>query len=229
MTFRLPICFIILVILVILIILSPPLFANDLEFSAGKVTSIFAEGNNQTVLQGNAVVENEDIRVTANTIRLSGDDNRYISGEGAISLYDKESDVELGAEVFTYDSEEDILLLEGNSRFRSEEENILIYSSSIERQPNIVVFQLNVQIIRKDMLANAEHVRYFEDEKRLELSGFPLVHYKDDEYAASVIIVYTETDEIILEGEVRGQISSDESDEDEGGETSDQPQVENEP
>lgn len=218
MTFRLLIC------LIILTILATPLFANDLEFSAGKVTSIFAEGNNQTVLQGNAVVENEDIRVTANTIRLSGDDNRYISGEGSISLYDKESDVELGAEVFTYDSEEDILLLEGNSRFRNEEENILIYSSSIERQPNIVVFQLNVQIIREDMLANAEHVRYFEDEKRLELSGFPLVHYKDDEYAASVIIVYTETDEIILEGEVRGQISNDEDDE-----TSAQPQVENEP
>lgn len=187
-----------------------PLAIGSLEFSAGRVHSVFAEGNEQTVLQDNAVVENENIRVSAQTIRLSGDDNRYISGDGSISLFDKESSTELKAEVFSYDSEEDILILEGNSQFEDEKEDILIYSTFLERQPDLVVFQLNVQIIREDMLATAEYVRYFEDTKRLELSGFPVVHYQNDEYSASVIVVYTETNEIILEGEVKGQISEEE-------------------
>ena len=186
------------------------LFADDINFSANKVQSIFAEGNEQTVLQGEAFVEDDNIQVSADTIRISGDDNRYISGEGSISLFDKESNTELKAEVFTYDSEEDVLILEGNTQFTDEEEDIQIYSTFLERQPDLVVFQLNVQIIREDMLANAEFVRYFEDQKKLELSGFPVVIYKNDEYSASVIVVYTETDEIILEGAVRGQISNEE-------------------
>ena len=184
--------------------------ANNITFSAGRVQSSFAEGNEQTILTGSATVEDDKIRVTAETIRLSGKDNRYISGQGSIALFDKESSIELQAEIFSYDSQEEILILESNSQFKDEEEDILINSTFIESQPDLVVFQLNVQIIREDMIANAEYVRYFEDAERLELSGFPIVHYKGDVYSASVITIYTENNEIILEGEVQGQISDSE-------------------
>ncbi len=195
------------------------LYADELEFSAGRVRSVFAEGKEQTVLEDSAVVENSEIYISASSIMLSGEDNRYIRSRGNVFLRDKENDSELHSQVLSYDSVEESLVLEGNAEYRDREEDILVRSTFIEKRDQLVVFQLNVQIIREDLIARAEYVRYFRDQKKIELSGFPVVYYKEDEYRASVIAIFTETDEIILEGEVQGKISDDSGDDEGAQET----------
>jgi lipopolysaccharide export system protein LptA len=183
------------------------LTADDFEFSAGRVRSVFAEGREQTVLENGARVENDQILITADRISLSGEGNRYIESSGTVFLRDKEQDVELRAEFLNYDSREDYLVLEGSAEFLDEGQDILVKATFIERQEGVAVFQIDVQILREDLIARAEYVRFFEEGGKLELSGFPVVNYRGDEYSADIISIYTDSDEIILEGEVQGRIS----------------------
>jgi lipopolysaccharide export system protein LptA len=186
--------------------------AEDMSFSAGRVRSVFAEGSEQTVLEDGARVENDEIEITAETIRLYGENNRYIESRGGVFLRDKENAVELRAEYLSFDSDSEYLVLEGNAEFLDEGEDILVKATFIERQGDLAVFQINVQILREDLIARAEYVRFFEETGKLELSGFPVVNYRGDEYSAEVISIYTDTDEIVLEGRVEGRISDDGSD-----------------
>lgn len=189
------------------------LCAEELEFSAGRVRSVFAEGREQTVLENGAVVENAELYISAQSITLSGEDNRYINSRGDVFLKDKENTSELRAQSLSYDSRLESLVLEGNAEYNDPDEDIRVRSTFIEKKDELVVFQLNVQIIREDLIARAEYVRFFRDQDKIELSGFPVVFYKQDEYRASVITIFTETDEIILEGEVEGKIADSEEDE----------------
>ncbi len=194
----------------VFLLIQTGLMAETLDFSAGRVRSVFAEGREQTVLEDGARVESESLFITGETIRFSGEDNRYIDSRGDVYLLDKDNGVELRAEFMSYDSETENLVLEGDAEFLDQEGDIRVSAAFIERQQDLVVFQIDVQILREDMVARAEYVRYFEDSDKLELSGFPVVFYRGDEYSADLISIFTETDEIILQGQVEGQISEDE-------------------
>ncbi|AHC16639.1 LptA/OstA family protein [Salinispira pacifica] len=196
----------------IAVLAAGPLFSEPLEATAGFIRSVFAEGSERTVLENDAKVEGETIRIEGESISLSGEENRYIEARGAVKLLDKDSGTEISANVLNYDTETEALVLEGSAEFNDPGEDILVRSTYMEREGALAVFQLDVQIVREDMLAQAEYVRYFEDSGRLELSGFPVVYYQGDEYSAAVITIFTESNEIILEGEVRGQISDPEQD-----------------
>lgn len=183
------------------------LYPETLEATAGQSRSVFAEGSERTILENGAKVEGESIRIEGDRISLSGEGNRFIEARGTVQLLDKDSGTEISANVLNYDTETEALVLEGSAEFNDPGEDILVRSTYMEREGELAVFQLDVQIVREDMLAQAEYVRYFEESGRLELSGFPVVYYRGDEYSAAVITIFTDSDEIILEGEVRGQIS----------------------
>jgi lipopolysaccharide export system protein LptA len=59
------------------------------------------------------------------------------------------------------------------------------------------------------MACRSEFARYKRKEDLLELSGMPYVFWKGDEYRASRISINLETDEIKMEGEVEGTITTD--------------------
>ena len=73
--------------------------------------------------------------------------------------------------------------------------------------------QIGVRILRDDLTARSEFVRYDRDRNVLELSGYPVVFWKGDEYRASRISIDLDRDEIELEGGVEGTVTSDEEDE----------------
>lgn len=190
-------------------------FAEDLSFRADRVRSVFAEGSEQTVLEGSARVDGESLQISANSISIYGEDNRYIDSSGNVYLNELDSGIMLEAQFMSYDSQDEHLVLEGSVSFLDQGEDISVSSDYLERQGELSVFQIDVQIVREDMVARAEYLRYFEDSGVLELSGFPLVYYQGDEYSAQVIRINTDTNEIILQGEVQGQIGDREEEGDE--------------
>ena len=82
----------------------------------------------------------------------------------------------------------------------------------------ITIIQIGVRLLKEDMICRSEFARYFRKDDILELSGLPVVFWKGDEYKATKITINLDTEEISLEGEVRGSITSE--DEEEKTETS---------
>ena len=56
------------------------------------------------------------------------------------------------------------------------------------------------------MVCRSEYAVYNRNEKILDLTGFPVVYKKDDEFRADKIRVDLDTDDVIMEGSVSGTI-----------------------
>ena len=61
-------------------------------------------------------------------------------------------------------------------------------------------------------MCRSEFARYNRNDDILELTGMPVVFWKNDEYRALRIIVDLDKDEITLEGKVSGSIFSEKKD-----------------
>ena len=72
----------------------------------------------------------------------------------------------------------------------------------------MAVFQISVRLFKDDMVCRSEFAVYRRNEKLLELSGFPVVFKKDDEYRADRIQVDLDTDHVSMEGSVSGTIKN---------------------
>jgi lipopolysaccharide export system protein LptA len=70
------------------------------------------------------------------------------------------------------------------------------------------VFQVSVRLFKDDMVCRSEYAVYNRREKLLDLTGFPVVYKKDDEFHADQIRVDLNTDDVMMEGSVTGTISN---------------------
>jgi lipopolysaccharide export system protein LptA len=70
----------------------------------------------------------------------------------------------------------------------------------------IAIMQISVRLFKDNLVCRAEHAIYNRIEQTLALSGFPVVFKNDDEYRAERIRVDLDTDDVVMEGEVRGSL-----------------------
>ena len=68
--------------------------------------------------------------------------------------------------------------------------------------------QISVRLFKDDMVCRSEYAVYRRNEKLLDLSGFPVVFKKDDEFRADRIRVDLDTDDVTMEGAVSGTIKN---------------------
>ena len=71
----------------------------------------------------------------------------------------------------------------------------------------ITLAEVAVRILKDKLACRAEYALYRRKENLLELSGSPSAYKDRDKYEASRIVVNTETEDIRLEGEVKGSVS----------------------
>ena len=74
----------------------------------------------------------------------------------------------------------------------------------------MVVFQIGIRLFKDDMVCRSEYAVYRRKEKLLDLSGYPVVFKKDDEFRADRIRVDLDTDDVSMEGTVSGSIKNNE-------------------
>ena len=206
-----PVLWVWLVYLVLLFFLLYPVqlvHAEPLRFSADRVESVLASGREVTRLIGNARISTPRVTIQANTITISGEGNRFLEAQGQVIIQELRRNIRLSGDHLNYDRTLDVLRIRGNGILEDQRNNTLVRGSIIEHrgEENIAVIQIGVRILRDELTARADIVRYDRNTDTLELLGQPVVFSKGDEFRASRITVDLTTDDFRLDGMVQGTI-----------------------
>jgi lipopolysaccharide export system protein LptA len=182
--------------------------ADTFTFKADRMTGSRAAGREITVLAGNAEVMSDSLLLRAARIEIQGDDNQFIDCSGGVTGLDEEKQISFTTDRLRYDRKLKIARLEGSSTLEDRKNEIVTRGRFIEydEQAEVVIFQIGVRLFKDDMVCRSDYGIYRRQEKLLDLSGFPVVFKKDDEFRADRIRVDLDTNDVTMEGTVSGSI-----------------------
>ena len=198
-----------LVFIAFTILLCTPLAAEKIVFSANGLTGQAGNSNTTTSLSGNAYVKTETMEIHADNLELSGEDYRFIKAEGHINGKNLETNMTFTCEQLSYDRITKIAELKGNVNFTDEENDvqaqaqIIIYNQIEETS----VMQIKINLTQKDNVCSGAYAVYYKKEQLLELSGNAQIKQKDDLFRAQHIKLNMDTQEITLDGNVKGSVT----------------------
>jgi lipopolysaccharide export system protein LptA len=177
-------------------------------FNAERMTGGRTSGKEITVLTGNAEVRSDNLLLRADRIELQGEDNQFIDCSGNVWGWEEEKDIYFQTDRLRYDRKLKIARLEGNSSLEDKENELVAKGRFIEYddEAEVTVFQISVRLFKDDLVCRSEYAVYRRTEKLLDLSGFPVVYKKNDEFRADRIRVDLDTDDVTMEGSVSGSI-----------------------
>jgi len=184
--------------------------ADTFTFRADRMSGSRAMGREVTILTGNAEVRSDNLLLRAERIEIHGDDNQFIDCYGGVWGHEEEKNILFYTDRLRYDRKLKIARLEGNSTLEDRQNEIVARGRFIEYddENEITVFQISVRLFKDDMVCRSEYAVYHRREKLLDLSGFPTVFKKDDEFRADRIRVDLDTDDVTMEGAVSGTIKN---------------------
>jgi len=185
------------------------LYAADIfSFRADRMSGTRALGREATILIGNAEVRSDNLLLRADRIEIHGDQNQFIECIGNVWGHEEGKNILFYTDRLRYDRRKKIARLEGNASLEDRENEVVARGRFIEYddQNEIAVFQISVRLFKDDMVCRSEYAIYRRREKLLDLSGFPVVFKKDDEFRADKIRVDLDTDDVMMEGSVSGTI-----------------------
>ena len=188
---------------------SESVFAEKISFSARAMSGRAGSKEDTTELSGNASVITESIEVKADSIQLSGKEFRYVSASGKISGIHKESNLEFSADKLKYDRETKIVMLSGNVNLVDLDNDVKAAAQIIEynSENDIAVLQIDVRLEQKKNVCTSAYAIYRKNEQMLELNGSAKVVQDDDTFSAQAITFNMDTEEISMEGNVRGSVT----------------------
>ena len=177
-------------------------------FKADRMSGGRATGREVTILTGNAEVQSDNLLLNADRIEIQGSNNRFVDCFGNVTGWDEEKQIYFSTDRLRYDRTLKIARLEGNSTMEDRKNEIVARARFIEYddENEIAIMQISVRLFKDNLICRAEHTVYNRIEQTLALSGFPVVFKDEDEYRAERIRVDLDTDDIVMEGEVRGSL-----------------------
>ena len=187
-----------------------PLSGDTFSFRADLMSGGKATGREITVLTGNAEVRSDKLLLQAERIEIQGSDNRFIDCSGNVRGFEEEKNILFRTDRLRYDRTLKIARLEGNSTLEDRKNEIVARARFIEYddQAEIAIFQISVRLFKDNLVCRSEYAVYQRVEKNLVLSGFPVVYKKEDEFRADRIKVDLNTDDVVMEGDVKGSIKN---------------------
>ena len=200
-------------LVLLLAMLLTPLFADEIRFSGGYTRVSLQEGNRSVELSGGAKASTDSIEIEADRILLYGPDYRYTDCTGNITAREKEHSLEIRATSLFYDREEESLLSNGWIEINDTENEAVISCSWFEYDINsrIMILQMKATIEkvtdRGTLKCSADSIEYNADLQTLSLRGNADVTWGSDSYRASYITVNIDTEEVVLQGSITGEIN----------------------
>jgi lipopolysaccharide export system protein LptA len=187
---------------------SMSLWGDTFTFRADRMSGGRVSGKEITVLLGNAEVRSDNLLLKAERIEIQGEDNQFIDCSGGVWGVEEEKEIVFRTDRLRYDRTLKIARLEGNSTLEDKKNEIVAKGRFIEydNEAEITVFQISVRLFKNDMICRSEYAVYRRTEKLLDLSGFPVVYKKTDEFRATRIRVDLDTEDVTMEGSVSGSI-----------------------
>jgi lipopolysaccharide export system protein LptA len=194
----------------LMLLLRFPLFSDTFTYSGDSASTILAEGSQHALLTGNARVDTQDLRITADSIELFGKDFVYAQCHGNVRVVDTKRGMDLTSQDLFYDRDQKISRIKGNAVMADLKNEMVVKGGFIEDRDTekITIIQIGVRIFKKDITCKAEFAKYWRDKKTLELSGMPWVSKGSDVYEAARITINLDTEDITLEGDVKGTIKT---------------------
>jgi lipopolysaccharide export system protein LptA len=184
--------------------------ADVFTFKADRMSGTKATGKETTILIGNAEVRSDNRLLKASRIEIQGDDSQFIDCSGGVWGMEEEKDILFFTDRLRYDRKLKVARLEGNSTLEDRKNQVVAKGNFIEYddQAEVTVMQISVRLFKDDMVCRSEYAVYRRNEKLLDLSGFPVVYKKDDEFRADRIRLDLDTDDVTMEGAVSGTIKN---------------------
>lgn len=165
---------------------------------------------NSTVLSGNASVQTSTMTIKADTIELCGDDFNLIKARGNISGNNFESELEFKADLLEYNQDTKVVRLSGNVELVDVKNEVTAKAQVIEYDQNsdVAIMQVQVELKQKQNVCTGAYSIYRKKEQMLELSGNASVQQSDDLFRAQSIKFNMQTEEIVMDGNIRGKVTS---------------------
>lgn len=193
--------------------------AERISFTAANMRGKSGDEESRATLSGNARVTTESMEINADEIELSGEDFRFIRGEGNIKGTNKDADTNFEADSLSYDRQTKIATLTGRVSFFDTENDVTATAGIIDYDEDrqIAVMQINVRLTDENNECTCAHAVYRKQDRLLEMRGDAQVVRDDDTFRAQEITLNLDTEEITLTGRVRGSVTA--SDEEDAGGT----------
>ena len=185
-------------------------FSEQISFSADAMSGKTGKEADNTTLLGNAYVKTSSMEISADSIKLHGKDFRYITAEGNIKGSNTESKLDFECNQLVYDRETKIATLQEKVSLSDRENGVKASAEIIEYNQNleIAIMQINVNITQKNNVCSCAYAIYRKTAQMLNMSGNSRVVQDGDTFRAQEITLNLDTQEITLDGKVKGNVST---------------------
>lgn len=185
-----------------------PVSAEKITFSADSMSGIVGDKSDSTTLNGEAYVLTDTMEIFADKIGLSGKDFRFINAEGSVKGKNMESELEFSCGILKYDRETKIATLQANVELTDVKNNVKAKAQSIEynQATDTAVMQIEIELTQKNNICTGAYAIYRKADQMLELSGNSQIKQGDDTFRAQQITLDLTSQEITLDGRVKGSI-----------------------
>jgi lipopolysaccharide export system protein LptA len=184
--------------------------AEIITFTADKMSGYSGEVSDYTKLEGNAVIKTTKIEITADLVELSGDDFRFITANGRVKGKNLDSDMDFSCESMHYDRKTEVVTLRANANIVDNPNEVSAKAQLIEynQKTEIAIMQMGVELKQKRSVCTAAFAIYRKQAQMLEMSGNPQIKRDTDVFRAREITLNMDTEDITLDGRVRGSVTS---------------------
>ena len=184
------------------------LFSDTIMFTSNAMSGYTGKTKEYTLLEGNAVIRTAKIEIYAENIELSGEDFRFVSAWGAVRGKNIEDDMDFTCDNLKYDRVQEVVTLQNNAVISDNPNGVTAKAEIIQynQHTGIAMMQIDIELKQKDAMCTGAFAIYRREEQILEMSGNPKIEKGSDIFRAREVMMNLETDEIRLDGRVRGTV-----------------------
>lgn len=185
------------------------IFCEEITFTADFMSGTAGSKTDTTTLEGNATVQTSSMNISADAIELSGEDFRFITATGTVSGSITESQMDFTCGKLKYDRQTKVAQLEDAVHLVDVANEVTADAQIIEYNQNseTAVMQIEITLTQKDNVCTSAFAIYKKSDQKLEMSGNPKIQQGKDSFRAQEITLNLETQEITLDGRVKGTVS----------------------
>lgn len=185
---------------------------NPMRFSGGRTSVSMQEGREVVSLAEGAELSVGDMRLSAASIEISGPDYRYVRCAGNVAVIDSGRGINLSASELFFDRTEELIVVDGWVEIQDVQNEVIASGAWLEfdLDGGVMRMQMRVKLLKhtdKDaMVCIADNIVYDRDGETLALNGGSKIIWDGDSYEAATITVDLRTNDIVMEGTVKGLV-----------------------
>jgi hypothetical protein len=198
--------------LLLCLFLALPLSGADISFKSGSTRMKMQQGSETILLDNGAEVEVGSLLLRSTSMELYGKDFRFVRCEGDVTMQDEERGISLITSSLLFDRVEETLLIDSWVELEDTNNQVAASAARMEffLKEGIVLLQVQARLLKHTddgpMVCRSDFMNFDRDKEMLDLKGRASIVWEPDTYEAQSISVNLKTEEIRMEGSIKGTI-----------------------